>query len=87
MAAIDLKKIVSRKEEVLVQHDIMKLEIKRLRDQVNIEADKVFGLENRKYQLEMSMEEREKEIKVHKDILVSELKAAENERHMVAVEL
>ena len=54
----------------------MKLEIKNLRDHVNIEADKVFGLENRKYQLEMSMEEREKEIKVHKDILMSELKAA-----------
>ena len=35
----------------------------------------------------MSMEEREKEIQVHKDILVSELKAAEEERHLVAVEL
>jgi len=33
------------------------------------------------------MEEREKEINVHKDILVSELKAAEQERHKVAVEL
>jgi hypothetical protein len=33
------------------------------------------------------MEEREKEINVHKDILVSELKAAEEERHLVAVEL
>ena len=33
------------------------------------------------------MEEREKEIQVHKDILVSELKAAEEERHLVAVEL
>ena len=35
----------------------------------------------------MSMEEREKEIQVHKDILVSEQKAAEEERHKVAVEL
>lgn len=40
----------------------MKLEIKNLRDTVNVEADKVYGMENRKYQLEMSMEEREKEI-------------------------
>lgn len=47
----------------------------------------MYGLENRKYQLEMSMEEREKEIQVHKDILVSESKAAEEERHKVAVEL
>lgn len=35
----------------------------------------------------MSMEEREKEIQVHKDILVSEEKSAEEERHKVAVEL
>jgi len=33
------------------------------------------------------MEEREKEIQVHTDVLVSELKAAEQERHKVAVEL
>ena len=33
------------------------------------------------------MEEREKEIMVHKEILTSELKSAEEERHKVAVEL
>ena len=62
MSTADLEKIRKRKEGTLVQHDIMKLEIKNLRDNVNEEADRVFGLENRKYQLEMSMEEREKEI-------------------------
>lgn len=35
----------------------------------------------------MSMEEREKEIQVHKDILLSESKAAEQERSKVACEL
>ena len=87
MANGDLDKVLKAKEKTLVQHDCMKLEIKKLRDTVNVEADRVYGLENRKYQLEMSMEEREKEIQVHKDILVSELKAAEEERHKVAVEL
>jgi UDP-glucose:O-linked fucose beta-1,3-glucosyltransferase len=65
----------------------MKLEIKDLKERVHEKADEVFGLENRKYQLEMSMEEREREIQVHKDILVSEYKAAEQERHQVKVEL
>ena len=60
-----------------MQHDIMKLEIKNLRETVNVEADKVYGMENRKKQLEMSMEDREKEIKVHRDILESEKQAAE----------
>ena len=87
MAVSDLDKIKKRKEDTLVQHDVMKLEIKKLKYTVNVESDKVFSLENRKYQLEMSMEEREKEIQVHKDILVSELKAAEEERHKVAKEL
>lgn len=76
MARGDLEKIISTKEKTLVQHDIMKLEIQGLRDKVNAGADKVYGFENRKYQLEMSMEEREKEIQVHKDILISEMKAA-----------
>lgn len=62
MAEVDLGKVSHQKEKTLVQHDIMKLEIKNLRDTVNVEADKVYGMENRKYQLEMSMEEREKEI-------------------------
>jgi len=87
MTQRDLDKVIKTKESTLVSHDCMKLEIKKLRDTVNVEADRVYGLENRKSQLEMSMEEREKEIQVHKDILLSEFKAAEEERHKVAVEL
>ncbi len=87
MARGDLETVIKNKEQTLVQHDIMKLEIQGLREKVNTGADKVYGFENRKYQLEMSMEEREKEIQVHKDILISEHKAAEEERHKVKVEL
>jgi hypothetical protein len=87
MAKNDLNKVLLVKEKTLVQHDTMKLEIIALRDAVNTAADIVYGQENKKYQLEMSMEEREKEIQVHKDILVTELKSAEEERHKVAVEL
>ena len=83
----DLNKIMKLKEEVLVQHDVMKLEINKIKIDVNKETDKVFNLENRKYQLEMSMQEREKEIQVHKDVLTAEHKAAEEERHKIAVEL
>lgn len=49
MSISDLEKIKKKKEETLVQHDIMKLEIKKLRETVNVEADNVFGLENMKY--------------------------------------
>jgi hypothetical protein len=33
------------------------------------------------------MQEREKEIQVHKDVLLAEKKAAEEERHKIAMEL
>jgi hypothetical protein len=45
----DLNKIIKEKEEVLVQHDCMKLEIKKIRDLLSGATDVVFNLENRKY--------------------------------------
>lgn len=83
----DLQKIVKNKEEVLVEHDLMKLEIKKIYDRLLDEANVVFNKENKLSQLEISIKEREKEINVHKDILIAEHKSAEEERHKVAVEL
>lgn len=51
----DLQKIVKKKEDVLVSNDTMKLEIKKIRENLSKQIDKVMNLENRKYQLEMSM--------------------------------
>lgn len=85
MAIQDLSKIVRRKEEALVNHDCMKLEIKKIHDNLMNQTDYVFNLENKKHQVEMSMQEREREINLHKDILLAEYKAAEEERHKIAV--
>jgi len=49
MSLNDLEKIKKKKEDTLIQHDIMKLEIKKLKETVNVESDNVFGLENMKY--------------------------------------
>merc|ERR1711881_521978 len=78
---------VKEKEEVLVHHDIMKLEVKRLRGLMNTKTENLFTLENRKQQLQISMEEREKEIEVHQEVLKAQLRAAEEERHRAAIEL
>ena len=43
----------------------MKLEIKKLYDKLVAEANQVFKEENKLYQLELSIKEREKEIQVH----------------------
>merc|ERR1719409_2428778 len=50
---------VKEKEESLMQHDILRLEVKRLRQQLNTKAENLYSLENRKQQLHISMEERE----------------------------
>jgi hypothetical protein len=75
------------KENTLVEHDILKLDTRKKTEKLENETDKVFGLENRKQQLKMSMDEREKEINVHAEILKAESRAAEEERHKVKIEL
>lgn len=45
----DLQKIVKKKEDVLVSNDTMKLEIKKIRENLSKQIDKVMNLENRKY--------------------------------------
>merc|ERR1711935_1242913 len=79
--------IVREKEEALMQHDILRLEVKRLRQQLNTKAETLYSLDNRKQQLHISMEEREKEIEVHQDVLKAQLRSQEEERHKTAIEL
>lgn len=82
-----LKAISKKKEELLVAENFVRLDVKRLRDYLYMRADEVVGLENRKIQLKLSMEERKQEITVHKDVLRAQLRTAEEERHERAKEL
>jgi UDP-glucose:O-linked fucose beta-1,3-glucosyltransferase len=86
-AAQQLRYVTKLKEEAVVSHASMQLEVKRLRDLLHQKADQVIGLENRKMQLELSMEERQKDIEVHKDVQRLEFKTVEEERHQIMMEL
>ena len=83
----ELKQLSREKEELLVQHDIQKLQVKRLRDMLRSRTDEISGLENRKYQLEMLYIEKEQKVKAHKEMLATELRAFEDERRRLALEL
>jgi hypothetical protein len=42
-----LRKCVREREEGMVRHDVMKLEVRKLRDALSSKTDEVFGLENK----------------------------------------
>ena len=71
----------------MVDENMLKLEIRRLREMLNGRADEVLSLEKRRLQLETAMKERRQEIKVHKEMLIAQLKAANDERQQISTEL
>ena len=83
----EIKRDNKSKEELTVQNDLLRLEVRRLRDLLSAKADAVFSLENRRQQLELSMAERKEEISVHREVLRAELRAALEEKHRVTMEL
>jgi len=82
-----LRKVVKEKEEAMVSHDLLKLEVRRLRDALSNKTDEVFNLENRAVQLEMTIEARKKEIENHRIVQRAAAKLAEEERHKLALDL
>ncbi|KAJ1528208.1 Coiled-coil domain-containing protein 39, partial [Nowakowskiella sp. JEL0078] len=82
------------KEELMVEANILRLELKKLRGFLNTRADehdkyyaKVFSLESRQIQLQLALEERTKEIEINKEMLRFQIKGAEDERHSANAEL
>lgn len=83
----EVRDSIRKKEELIVAHDVLKLEVKRLREQLNALADTVLAHENRRAQLTLSMKEREREVELHTDVQRAECKAAEEARHTLAMDL
>lgn len=81
------KKVVTLKQDLMVDENILKLEIKRLRETLSNKADNVLNLEMRKLQLETAMKQRRHEINIHKDMLQAQIKSSEEERQTVSSEL
>ena len=83
----EIKRGTKSKEEITVLNDLLRLDVRRLRDLLSSKADVVFSLENRRQQMKLSMEERKQEVKVHRDLLQAELRAKREEKHAVLVDL
>jgi chromosome segregation ATPase len=66
---------------------MLRLQVEKLSDQVATKSDELISLENRRQQLQLSMEERLLEIDGHLAALRTQLKTEEEARHLAAVEL
>ena len=67
----------------MVEENLLKLEIKRLRDQLANRATEVLSLEDRRLLLDTAMKERRQEISIHTDMLKAQVKNAEEERQKI----
>ncbi|KAK3603714.1 hypothetical protein CHS0354_023327 [Potamilus streckersoni] len=83
----ELKTIISNKQRLMVDQNIMKLETKRLRNLLREHADDVLSLEKRRLQLETAMKERHQEINIHKEMLQAQVRAVDEERQQISAEL
>ncbi|KAJ3041458.1 Coiled-coil domain-containing protein 39, partial [Rhizophlyctis rosea] len=75
------------KEEVMVEENILRLELRKLRSFLNARADQVLSLETRQANLQLALQERTHALHLHSSMLRVAIKTAEEERHSACAEL
>jgi len=83
----ELRRVVAEKEDKMIAHDTLKLEVKKLRDVLDMRTNRIYELENRKNQLHLSMEERKHEVETHRELLSAQLKMTQEDIHRASLEM
>lgn len=82
-----LEKSTVQKEELMVNENLKKLELNRLKDMLEKRADEVLNLNKERIKLESGMKERFSEINIHQDLLKTQLRSWNDELQTVSSEL
>ncbi|XP_075411722.1 coiled-coil domain-containing protein 39 [Tenrec ecaudatus] len=82
----ELSKAKAYKQDLMIDDNLLKLEVKRTREMLHHKAEEVLSLEKRKQQLYTAMEERTEEIKVHKTMLTTQIRYVDQERQNISAE-
>ncbi|NXB56982.1 CCD39 protein, partial [Struthidea cinerea] len=82
----ELKKAKHIKQEMMVEDNLLKLELKRLRNTLCNKAEKVLTLEKQQLELKKAIAERTEEIRIHKAMLDSQIRLLDQERHRMSAE-
>ncbi|NXB78217.1 CCD39 protein, partial [Donacobius atricapilla] len=82
----ELRKAKHIKQEMMVEDNLLKLELKRLQNTLCNKAEKVLTLEKQKLELKKVIAERSEEIRIHKAMLDSQIRLLDQERHRMSAE-
>ncbi|XP_039930117.1 coiled-coil domain-containing protein 39 [Hirundo rustica] len=82
----ELRKAKHIKQEMMVEDNLLKLELKRLRNALCNKAEKVLTLEKQQLELKKVITERSEEIRIQKAMLDSQIRLLDQERHRMSAE-
>lgn len=82
-----LDKTVDQKQDLMVNENLKKLELNKLRELLDKRADDVLNLNKERIKLESGMKERFAEIEIHQNLLRTQLRGWSDELQTVSCEL
>lgn len=75
------------KDEMLIQNDLLRLEVRKLRDVLATKRESVYSLENRKQEILLETERKKQEKYTNRDMLKAEIKMLNDEKHKLVMDL